>query len=161
MSYTDLIDDVVRGWSRDFRHRKSGIRITKDIFDIWRVGILKDIAQKNVVYINDAFEFKGDLINLFRLKYKLWLEFDSEKVVLFREFPTRFKLVETVNSHNHWYTPKQFDKGTVMYYSGSGGYGSCNWLKGIPLWEDMTIIEGTSIIPSLQINYEFIEVLNS
>jgi len=57
MSYTDLIDDVVIGWSRDFRHRKSGISITKDIFDIWRVSILKDIARNNVVYINDGFDF--------------------------------------------------------------------------------------------------------
>lgn len=54
MSYTDLIDDLVRGWSRDFRHSKSGISITKDIFDIWRVGIvyiLKNPAFPNLVKI--------------------------------------------------------------------------------------------------------------
>jgi hypothetical protein len=161
MGYSDLIDDVAIGWTRDFRHRKSGVNITKEVFDSWRCSILKDIELDNIILIHDNSDYRLDLINLLRLKYQLWLDIYAEKIEVSRDFPTSFILVNTVNKQNHWYTPKQFEKGTVMYYSGNGGHGSCNWLNGIPLWEDMKTVEGTSLIPSLQINYEFIEVFKT
>ena len=45
-----------------------------------------------------------------------------------------------------------------MYFlSNSGGYSSCNWLNGIPLWHNKGDVYEQGLIPSVQINYEFIK----
>ena len=46
-----------------------------------------------------------------------------------------------------------------MYFSNSSSYSSCNWLNGIPLWDnkDQVVIEGLK--PSFQVNYEYVKVL--
>ena len=41
-------------------------------------------------------------------------------------------------------------------YSVTPAYSSANRMNGIPLWNSVKTIEGTELIPSVQINYDFI-----
>jgi hypothetical protein len=41
-------------------------------------------------------------------------------------------------------------------YSVTPAYSSVNRMNGIPLWNNLKTIEGTELIPSVQINYDFI-----
>ena len=47
-----------------------------------------------------------------------------------------------------------------MYFNNSG-YSSCNWLKGIPLWDNKVeeVVEG--IKPNCQINYKYLKFLEN
>ena len=65
-------------------------------------------------------------------------------------------VIKEVNKSNHHFTPKTFAKGTIMY-SVSSAYSSSNGLSGTSLWDSLNPIEGTDLIPSIQINYDFIK----
>ena len=45
-------------------------------------------------------------------------------------------------------------------YSVSPSYSSTNRMNGVPLWEDLETIKGTELIPSVQINYDYIAIYN-
>lgn len=99
-----------------------------------------------------------DVLFLLRYHFRLWIEVDSTSITVFKNMPAQFKIIKEVNRENHWFVPKTFEVGQVMYFK-SHGYSSANWLNGIPLAESLTPIEGTDIIPTTQINYDFIEVI--
>ena len=46
-------------------------------------------------------------------------------------------------------------------YSVNSTYSMSNGLFGTSLWDDLNPIEGTDLIPSVQINYDFIEPVNN
>ena len=50
---------------------------------------------------------------------------------------------------------KPFYKGQILYYIDSSN-SNCNRLRGIPLWDNLDQVEGTNIIPSVQINFNYI-----
>ena len=51
-----------------------------------------------------------------------------------------------------------FKKGKIIY-SVIGSYSSANRMVGVPLWKNQEPIEGTDLIPGVQINYGFITPL--
>jgi hypothetical protein len=99
-----------------------------------------------------------DLLFLFRYHFRLWITIDNSSITVFRNIPLRFKIIKEVNRENHWFVPKTFEVGQIMYFK-SHGYSSANWLNGIPLAESLTTVKNTDIIPTTQINYGFIEAL--
>lgn len=96
-----------------------------------------------------------DLLFMLRCHFKLWIEYSTTKITIYKHFPKQFKIIKKVTKENHWFTPEVFKKGTILFYTESN-YGTVNLLNGIPLSKSLKPIEGTNIIPSTQINYEFI-----
>ena len=68
------------------------------------------------------------------------------------------EIIIEVNNINHPHTPKTFNKGTKMYKT-SSNYASCNWLNGIPLWDNKEEEITKELKPSCQVNYGFIKRL--
>lgn len=99
-----------------------------------------------------------DVLFLLRFHFRMWIEINNTSMTIFRNIPARFKIIKEVNRENHWFVPKTFEVGQIMYFK-SHGYSSANWLNGIPLAEFLTPIENTDIISTTQINYGFIEAL--
>ena len=100
-------------------------------------------------------EDSDELLIILRCHFKLWIETTSSQITIFKHFPKKFIIVKEVNKENHWFTPETFEKGTILYYT-ENNFGTANLLNGIPLSKSLITIEGTNIIPSTQINYEYI-----
>jgi len=99
---------------------------------------------------------KNDLLFLFRFYLKMYVELNDNLMTVYEEFPTCFKILKEVNTKNHRHTPKTFVKNTIMYLS-TNVYGTTNYLNGIPLAESLEPVQGTDIIPTTQINYQYIK----
>ncbi len=99
---------------------------------------------------------KNDLLFLFRVYFKMYVELNDNLMTVYEEFPTCFKILKEVNTKNHRHTPKTFVKNTIMYFS-TNVYGTTNYLNGIPLAESLEPIPETDIIPTTQINYQYIK----
>lgn len=97
-----------------------------------------------------------ELLILLRVHFQVWIECSKTQITIYKHFPKKFKIIREVNKKNHWFTPEVFKIGTILYYTGSNNYGSTNLLNGIPLSKSLIPVEGTNIIPSTQINYEYI-----
>ncbi|WP_296636197.1 hypothetical protein [Polaribacter sp.] len=100
-------------------------------------------------------EDKDIIIFLLRVYFKVWIEIEDIKIIIYKKFPEKFKIIKEVNKYNHFFTPRAFLVGEVLFYRNSV-YGTCNFLNGIPLAESLEPVEGTSIIATTQINYEYI-----
>ena len=87
--------------------------------------------------------------------FSLYVEVNTSSIEVFKNFPKKFILLKEVNKSNHHFTPKTFPKGTIMY-SVKPAYSSSNRMNGIPLWHNLETIEDTELIPSVQINYDYI-----
>ena len=98
---------------------------------------------------------KNDLLFLFRVYFKMYVELNDDLITIHEEFPKYFKILKEVNTKNHRHTPKTFVKNTIMYLS-TNVYGTTNYLNGIPLAESLEPLQGTDIIPTTQINYQYI-----
>jgi hypothetical protein len=99
-----------------------------------------------------------EVLFLLRYHFRLWITIQNTQITIYKNFPNRFKIIKEVNKENHWFVPKIFEVGQIMYFK-SHGYSSANWLNGIPLAESLTPVENTDIIPTTQINYGYIEAL--
>ena len=99
---------------------------------------------------------KNDLLFLFRVYLKMYVELNDNLMTVYEEFQTCFKILKEVNTKNHRHTPKTFVKNTIMYLS-TNVYGTTNYLNGIPLAESLEPVQGTDIIPTTQINYQYIK----
>ena len=86
----------------------------------------------------------------------MYVELNDNLMTVYKEFPTYFKILKEVNTKNHRHTPKTFVKNTVMHLSTSV-YGTTNYLNGIALAESLEPVQGTDIIPTTQINYQYIK----
>ena len=125
---------------------------------------LLDIYQNYFTNIyqtgNYTFKFskndKNDLLYLFRVYFKMYVELNDNLMTVYEEFPKCFKILKEVNTKNHRHTPKTFVKNTIMYFS-TNLYGTTNYVNGIPLAESLEPVQGTNIIPSTQINYKYIK----
>jgi hypothetical protein len=125
---------------------------------------LLDIYQSYFTNINQTgnytFKFskndKNDLLFLFRVYFKFYVELNDNLMTVYEEFPKCFKILKEVNKKNHRHTPKTFVKNTIMYLS-TNVYGTTNYLNGIPLAESLEPVQGTDIIPTTQINYQYIK----
>jgi hypothetical protein len=101
-------------------------------------------------------EDKDIVIFLLRVHFRQWIEVEGVNIKVYKDFPQQFEVIKEVNKYNHFFTPRTFLVGEVLFYRNSV-YGSCNFLNGIPLAESLEPVEGTTIIATTQINYGYIK----
>lgn len=99
---------------------------------------------------------KDIVIFLLRVHFRQWIEVQGFNITVYKDFPQQFEVIKEVNKYNHYFTPRTFLVGEVLFY-GISVYGSCNYLNGIPLAESLEPVEGTTIIATTQINYGYIK----
>ena len=155
--FNRFVTDVKNGIKRKLSSRRLKIQVSVDEFDLlskkYFLGIKSDIV---------TFKFKVDpgdkdiVLFILRAYYGLWIEINDLSITIYSKFPEKFVLTKEVNKSNHHFTPKTFAKGTIMY-SVNSAYSSSNGLSGTSLWDNLNPIEGTDLIPSIQINYDFIK----
>ena len=146
--------DTINGIRRNIKSRKVGKSITPEEFSI----LVKSYFLNLPEVVNYKFTFKEfdreNLLFILRYHYRLWIEVWNNQIEIFKVFPKEFQIIKDVNKSNHPYTNKKLKVGTVMYFRGDSSL--CNWLNGIPLWDDKEEILEYGLIPSCQINYEYI-----
>ena len=103
---------------------------------------------------------KEILVLILRRYYNLWIDIYQNSIEVYFSFPKEFEIVNEVNKSNHPHTPKTFKIGTKMYFN-SSSYSSCDWLNGIPLWDNKDEEVGHGLKPSCQINYNYIKISNT
>lgn len=157
MSFIRLFNDSKFGLKRKISSRKEKIIISIEEFNLLSKKYFKNINKNKNLLINFDENDKETLIFILRWYYNLWIDINEESIEVFTSIPDTFKIVSEVNKLNHPYSPRTFEKGTIMYYS-SSSYSMCNWLKGIPLWDNKNDEVGHGLKPSCQINYEYIEI---
>lgn len=101
-------------------------------------------------------EDKDIVIFLLRVHFRQWIEVEGVNIKVYKDFPQQFEVIKEVNKYNHFFTPRTFLVGEVLFYRNSV-YGSCNFLNGIPLAESLEPVEGTTIIATTQINYGYLK----
>lgn len=101
-------------------------------------------------------EDKNIVVFLLRVHFKEWIELEKLNITVYKDFPKQFEIIKEVNKYNHFFTPRIFLVGEVLFY-GNLVYGSSNFLNGIPLAESLEPVEGTTIIATTQINYGYIK----
>ena len=117
-----------------------------------------NLNDNNYKFIVDD-DDKNNVLFILRSFFSLYVEVNKSSVKVFKNFPKKFILLKEVNKSNHHFTPKTFPKGTTMY-SVVPAYSSTNRMNGIPLWHNLETIEDTELIPSVQINYDYISPTN-
>ena len=157
MSFTQLINDVQYGLKRNISSRRDKIKVSPEQFKELTIKYFKSIEQGHNLLIKCAGEDMDTLIFLLRWYYQLWIKINKEVILVHFFFPKEFVVVQEVNKMNHPFTPKVFTKGTILYFNGTS-YSTCNWLRGIPLWDNKSEVITPDISPSCQINYDFIKV---
>ena len=152
MSYNQLKIDIDQGIERSISSRKHNIVVTPQDFDFLVDNYL--VCIKNLeLEVSPIHYFK--LIFLLRCYYKLWIEQRQNTLKIYKNFPSKFKVTKNITKKDFGYIPKQFYKDQILYYV-DGSNSNCNRLRGVPLWDNLNPVEGTNIIPSVQINFSFI-----
>ena len=156
MSFIRLFNDSKFGLKRKISSRKEQIIISIEEFNLISKKYFKNIHKNKNLIINFYEYDKETLIFVLRWYYNLWIDVRENYIEVYTSIPDKFEIVSEVNKKNHPHSPRTFEKGTTMYFS-SSSYSSCNWLKGIPLWDnkDEEVVEGLK--PNCQINYNFIK----
>lgn len=158
--YENLVNEVYK-----MKKDRKGIHYKRKPFfnfDINQINQLYDKYFENIKLEENCFTFSynkedlEDLLVLLRCHFKLWIEYTNTQITIFKHFPKKFKIIKEVNKKNHWFTPEVFKIGTILFYT-ENNYGTVNLLNGIPLTRSLIPVKGTNIIPSTQINYNFIE----
>ena len=159
MNFNRLITDSKEGLKRNISSRRENISITIEEFSFISRKYFKNIKKQTNLVIEPNEKDKEKLIFILRWYYNLWIDINKDNIEVYSFFPKGFEIISEVNKLNHPHTKKTFKRGTKMYFNNSG-YSSCNWLKGIPLWDnkDEEVIEGLK--PSCQINYQYVKVSN-
>jgi|TARA_B110000037_G_C17020145_1_gene464971 hypothetical protein len=157
MNFNRLVTDSKEGLKRNISSRRENISITIEEFGFISRKYFQNIKKQTNLIIEPEEKDKKKLIFILRWYYQLWIEIKQDFIEIYSVFHNEFQIVSEVNKLNHPHTTKTFKRGTKMYFNNSG-YSSCNWLKGIPLWDnkDEEVVEG--IKPSCQINYDFIKI---
>ena len=152
--YFKFIIDSKNGISRKIKSRKEKKIITPEEFSILVESYFLNLPEEG----NYKFTFKEfdreNLLFILRYHYRLWIEIWNNQIEIFREFPQEFQIIKEVNKSNHPYIDKILKVGTIMYFRGDSSL--CNWLNGIPLWDDKEEVLEYGLKPSFQINYEYI-----
>ena len=154
MSFNKLIQDSSNGILRNIKSRKENKVITPQEFSIIVKSYFLNLPNEG----NYKFTFKefdrDNLLFILRYHYRLWIEVWNNQIEIFREFPQEFQIIKEVDKSNHPFTTKTFKEGTTMYFRGDSSM--CNWMNGIPLWDDKEEVLEHGLKPSCQINYEHI-----
>ena len=156
MSFQEFLNCINNGLKRNIKSRRLKLNVTIKEFD--------KLEKKYFAGLNmqgESFNFTVEEVDrnvvlfLLRSYFCFYVEVEKNYIKLFKDFPKRFILTKEVNTSNHPFTPQTFKEGTIMY-SVTPAYSSVNRMNGIPLWNNLKTIEGTELIPSVQINYDFI-----
>ena len=156
MKFNRLIDDSKGELKKNISSRRENISVTFQEFNTISKKYFNNVSKDKNLIIKFDKDDKETLVFVLRWYYNLWIDLKKDDIEVYSSFPKEFEIVSEVNKLNHPYTPKTFEKGTKMFYN-SSNYSSCNWLKGIPLWDnkDEEVVEGLK--PSCQINYNFVK----
>ena len=157
MSFKYFYSCVNSKLNRDIKSRRLKMKVT-----IQEFSVLSKKYFKKLNLIDDNFEFivnnneKINILFVLRVFFKLWVEENKDLIRIYKNFPKKFILIKEVNKSNHFFTPKTFPKGSIMY-SVKPAYSSVNQMNGTPLWDNLETIKDTKLIPSVQIKYDFIK----
>ena len=155
--FEKFLFDSKNGIKRKISSRRLKMKVSIEEFDLLSKKYFFEIKKDT-----EKFEFKVDqkdrdtVLFILRVNYGLWIELNELNIIIYSKFPEKFILTKEVNKTNHPFTPKTFLKGTIMH-SVSASYSSSNGMSGTSLWDNLNPIEGTDLIPSVQINYDFIK----
>tara|TARA_B100000925_G_C21941901_1_gene444999 strand:+ start:615 stop:1094 length:480 start_codon:yes stop_codon:yes gene_type:complete len=158
MNFNKLITDSKEGLKRNIFSRREKKLVSVEEFDFLSKKYFNQIKENKNLIIHFDKKDKETLVFILRWYYNLWIDVDKYNVKIYFYFPEEFEIIKEVNKVNHPHTPKNFQKGTKMYYN-SSIYSYCNWLKGIPLWDNKDEEVGEGLKPSCQVNYNFIKRL--
>jgi hypothetical protein len=156
MEFNSFFDSIQTGLKKDIKSRRHKIKISVKEFNELAKKYFKNLNNKA-----DRFTFrvedrdKKNILFILRCYFSLYVEVKKNSIEVFKNFPEKFLLLKEVNQSNHYFTPKTFPKGAVMY-SVKAAYSSANKMNGVSLWNNLNTVEGTKIVPSVQINYEYI-----
>ena len=156
MSYNKFKISIEKGLNHNIKSRKLNIEITVEEFKIFTNKYFNHIEEKkeySVIKIDKPDVEK--VLFLLRVYHGLWVEVSENEIKVYKVFPKKFKIIKEVNKLNNCYTPKTFKTNTIMYPIKSS-YGTTNKMNGISLWDNLDYIEGTELVPSVQINYDHI-----
>lgn len=158
MPFNNFYNDFSRQVFRELRSRKENKTITSDrIYELNKLyfkNLSKNQNNSITVRSNDL----DDILFILRVRYHLWLVVKDNRIIIYKNFPRNFIAIKDVNKLNHPHVPKPFKKGTLLYFN-SSNYGTCNWLNGIPLWDCKDDILEQGLLPSCQINYDYIGLI--
>ena len=158
MEFNSFFDSIQAGLKKDIKSRRLNMKISVKEFNELSKKYFKNLNDKA-----DRFTFtvekmdKNNILFILRSYFNLYVEVKKNSIEVFKNFPKKFILLKEVNKSNHYFTPKVFLKGSLMYSIKKPAYSSVNRMRGVPLWNNLKIIEGTKIVPSVQINYEYID----
>lgn len=155
MNFNQLIIDIDEGIKRSISSRKLNIVVTPQDFDSLVYNYLSYIKNYKCIEIEVSPIHSFKLIFLLRCYYKLWVEQYQNTLKIYKNFPSKFKVIKDVTKKDFGYIPKPFYKGQILYYINNSN-SNCNRLRGVPLWDNLDQVKGTNIIPSVQINFNFI-----
>ena len=158
MSFEKFISCVNNGLKRDIKSRRLKMKVSVEEFSELAKKYFNNLNDNNYKFIVDD-DDKNNVLFILRSFFSLYVEVNKSSVKVFKNFPKKFILLKEVNKSNHHFTPKTFPKGTTMY-SVVPAYSSTNRMNGIPLWHNLETIEDTELIPSVQINYDYISPTN-
>ena len=159
MNFNKLINDSKVGVKRNISSRREKTSVSIEEFNILSQKYFNNISNDSNLFIEFHQSDKETLIFILRWYYHLWIEIDKDIIEVSSDFPKEFQIISEVNKFNHPHTPKTFEIGTKMYFN-SSSYSSCNWLNGIPLWNNKGEELVEDLTPSCQINYNYISILN-
>tara|TARA_B110000977_G_scaffold187905_1_gene255544 strand:+ start:137 stop:619 length:483 start_codon:yes stop_codon:yes gene_type:complete len=156
MKFNRLIDDSKGELKKNISSRRENISVTFQEFNTISKKYFNNVSKDKNLIIKFDKDDKETLVFVLRWYYNLWIDLKKDYIEVYSSFPKEFEIVSEVNKLNHPHTPKTFEKGTKMFYN-SSSYSSCNWLKGIPLWDNKyeEVVEGLK--PSCQISYNFVK----
>ena len=157
MNFNRLIKDSKEGLKRNISSRRERISVSVNEFNKLSKKYFNQIKEGENLIINHDKKDKETIIFILRWYYNLWIDINEESIEVYSFFPKVFEIINEVNKFNHPHTPKTFEEGTKMYFNPSS-YSSCNWMRGIPLWDDKYDEVGDGLKPSCQINYNFIKL---
>jgi hypothetical protein len=158
MNFENLIKDANEGLRRKIYSRRDKTIVTVEEFDALSKKYFKGIKNNQNFKFNYQLRDKSILVFVLRWYYHIWIKVKDNSIELFCSFPKRFIIIKEVNKSNHIHTPKTFKVGTIMYFN-SSAYSSCNWLKGVPLWDNRDEELELGLKPSCQINFSYISKL--
>ena len=157
MSFENFFKCVNDGIKRDIKSRRLKMKVSVDEFSTFSNKYFKNINDKDLSFKFVVGEVdKNSILFVLRSFFNMYVEIKENSIIVFKNFPKKFILLKEVNKSNHYFTPRTFKKGTIMY-SISPSYSSVNRMNGVPLWDSLETIEETELIPSVQINYDYIK----
>jgi len=156
MNFNKLIKHSSEGINKNIYSRRDDISVSIELFDMLSKKYFHSIKKGQNLNIEYDENDKQTLIFILRWYYNLWIYINKNQIRVYSNFPKEFKIIKEVNKSNHPHTPKTFKKGTKMIFS-SSKYSTCNWLRGIPLWDNKEDRFYGGLKPSCQINYEYVK----